>query len=167
MHDSSEPEAEPPIDPLARLERGVIVGLFAALTFLGVIQVFNRYLFRLPVWNIEQFLPHIFIVITCLGLGLAFRTRSNLAVTFVPAAMRPGPRRYYELGIWSLVVVFLAGLGYSAAGVASFQHRIGALTNMGYPSAWLTWTLVLGCALAILRVVQVEILPRLRRDWTP
>jgi TRAP-type C4-dicarboxylate transport system permease small subunit len=155
------------VDLLARIERGIIVCLFAMLTVLGVIQVVNRYVLRLPVWNIEQFLPHIFIVITFIGLSQTFRTRSNLAVTLLPDALPPAARRYYDLLLWVLSIVFLAGLGYMAAGVVAFQSSIGAKTNMGYPASWLTAVVVLGCALAILRIIQTEILPLLRRDRAP
>jgi TRAP-type transport system small permease protein len=155
------------VDILARLERGLIVGLFAALTLLGVIQVVNRYLIRLPVWNIEQFLPHIFIVITYLGLGLGFRTKSHLAVSLIPEALPAGVRRVYELVLWLITLSFLAGLAWLAAGVVGFQLRVGARTNMGYPAAWLTATVVIGCCLGILRIVQVEIWPRLRRERRP
>jgi TRAP-type C4-dicarboxylate transport system permease small subunit len=165
--DPDLPQADRRVDLLARIERGVIVVLFAVLTVLGAIQVINRYLFRLPVWNIEQLLPHIFIVITFVGFGLAFRTRAHLAVTLIPDSLPRGLRRYYELAVWAVSLLFLVGLGYSAAGVVAFQFRIGALTNMGYPAGFLTATVLLGCGLGILRIVQVEILPRLKRDWMP
>jgi TRAP-type C4-dicarboxylate transport system permease small subunit len=162
MSDLPPAGPEPQEDLLARCERFVIVVLFCGMTVLGALQVATRYLLAAPISNLEQLLPHLFVCMSFLGLGAAFRTRGNIAVTILTDAMTPGARRVYEIGLWLTTIGFMAAIAWSAGIVLLFQLQIGARTNMGYPAALLTATVPIGCALSILRIVQVELAPLVR-----
>lgn len=164
MVDLPEPEEPPPVarDRLAVLERIVIVGLFLAMTVVGCVQVVNRHGLQLPVWNLEQLLPHIFIAITFLGLPMVYRHRAYLAIEVVQEAVPLRLRRYFRLALWLFTAAFLAALIWTSLGVLQFQIEIHAITTMGYPAAILTATVPIGAALALWRLWQIEIRPLLR-----
>jgi TRAP-type C4-dicarboxylate transport system permease small subunit len=162
MSDTPFIAAVPPEDWLARVERFVIVALFCGMTALGTLQVVSRYILRTPISNLEQLLPNLFVCLSFVGLSATFRVRGNIAVTFITDSMPAGPRRIYEIGLWLTTMGFMAGVAYSAVIVFLFQIQIGARTSMGYPAAFLTATVPIGCVLSILRIVQVELLPLLR-----
>jgi len=152
-----------PDDLLARAERWVVVVLFLLLTVIGCIQILSRHVSRLPVANLEQLMPHIFMAITYLGMSLTFRHRGHLAVELLPTALGPRWERRYRIGIWLATCAFLAILTYASIDVIAFQLEIGAVTNMGYPAALLTACVPIGAMLSILRIWQVEIRPLLQR----
>lgn len=162
MSDIPPIEVEPVDDWLARAERFLIVALFGGMTLLGALQVVSRYVMTTRISNLEQLLPNLFVCLSFVGLSAAFRARGNMAVTFVTDAMPAGPRRYYEIGIWLTTIAFMVGVAYAAMIVVVFQVQIGARMNMGYPAAFLTATVPIGCALSIVRIVQVELMPLLR-----
>lgn len=149
-------------DVLALLERIVLVTLFTVMLVIGSLQVINRYGLSLPIWNTELLLPHLFIAMTFLGVAVAFRHRAHIAVDLLPSAL-PGPaRRILLIVIWFIVCTFLAGLIYSSVNVILFQIEIDAVTNMNYPAAIVTASVPLGCALGILNIVRVELLPLMK-----
>jgi len=151
-------------DRLAVVERFVIVCLFLALAAIGCLQIVNRHGLNLPIWNLEQLLPQLFIGMVFLGLPLVYRHRAYLTVDVVPDSLPARARRLYRLGLWAATELFLAALIYTTADVVSFQLEINAVTNMGYPAAILTATLPVGAALALWRIWRGEIRPLLRGD---
>ena len=158
-------DGSPPVatDRLATIERVVVVGLFLAMTIVGCVQILNRHGLNLPVSNLEQLLPHIFIGIIFLGMPMMYRHRAHLAVEIVPESL---PRRWqcgYRLALWLVTAAFLAVLIYTTADVLAFQLEINAVTNMGYPAAILTVCLPIGAALSLWRIWRIEIRPLLRR----
>ncbi len=166
MIDLPELEEPPPVarDRLAVIERIVIVGLFLAMTVIGCVQIVNRHGLQLPVWNLEQLLPHIFIAITFLGLPMVYRHRAYLAVEVVQEAVPSRFLRAYRLALWFATAAFLAALIWTALDVLQFQLEISAITTMEYPAAILTATVPIGAALALWRLWRIEIRPLLRRD---
>jgi TRAP-type C4-dicarboxylate transport system permease small subunit len=160
------PEAPPPVvhDRLAAVERAVIVGLFLAMTVVGCVQVVNRHGLQLPVWNLEQLLPHIFIAITFLGLPMVYRHRAHLAIEVVHDAVPARWRRPYRMALWLTTAAFLAALIWTTLDVLQFQLEINAVTTMGYPAAILTATVPIGAALALWRLWRIEIRPLLRDE---
>jgi TRAP-type C4-dicarboxylate transport system permease small subunit len=166
MVDLPTPHAPPPVarDRLAVVERIVIVGLFLAMTIVGIVQIVNRHGLQLPVWNLEQLLPHMFIAITFIGLPMVYRHRAYLAVEVVPDALPARVRRAYRLVLWLITAAFLGALVWTSIDVLQFQLEINAVTNMGYPAAILTATVPLGAALALWRLWKIEILPLLRGE---
>lgn len=147
---------------LAVLERAVLVGLFAAMLVIGSLQVINRYALNLPIWNTELLLPHLFIVMTFLGVAVAFRKRAHIAVDLFPSSLPGAARRYVLIVIWLIVCTFLAGLIYSSLKVILFQIEINAVTNMNYPAAIITASVPLGCGLGILNIMRFELLPLIK-----
>ncbi|MBL8698456.1 MAG: TRAP transporter small permease subunit [Alphaproteobacteria bacterium] len=150
-------------DRLAAIERLVMVALFLALTVVGCLQIVNRHGLNLPIWNLEQLLPHIFIGMTFLGMPLMYRRRALLAVEIVPDSLPGRVRRPYRLVLWLVTAAFLGMLVYTSLDVLAFQLEINAVTNMGYPAAILTITLPVGAILSLWRIWQVEIRPLLGR----
>jgi TRAP-type C4-dicarboxylate transport system permease small subunit len=70
-------------DRLAAVERFVIVTIFLALTAIGFLQIVNRHGLNLPVWNLEQLMPQLFIAMMFLGLPLLYRHRAYLTVDVI------------------------------------------------------------------------------------
>ena len=166
MVDLPESEEPPPVarDRLAVLERIVIVGLFLAMTVVGSVQIVNRHGLQLPVWNLEQLLPHIFIAITFLGLPMVYRHRAYLAVEVVQEALPARWRRPYRLVQWLVTAAFLMALIWTTLDVLQFQLEINAITTMGYPAVILTVTVPIGATLALWRLWRIEIRPLLRKE---
>ena len=165
MMGTGHDDEPPPVatDRLAVIERVVVVGLFLAMTIVGCVQILNRHGLNLPVSNLEQLLPHIFIAITFLGMPMMYRHRAHLAVEIVPDSLPPRWQRPYRLALWLATSIFLAVLIYTTADVLSFQLEINAVTNMGYPAAILTVCLPIGAALSLWRIWRIEIRPLLGR----
>jgi TRAP-type C4-dicarboxylate transport system permease small subunit len=151
-------------DRLAAVERFVIVAIFLALTAIGFLQIVNRHGLNLPVWNLEQLMPQLFIAMIFLGMPLVYRHRAYLTVDVLPDSLPPRARRFYRLGLWLATSLFVGSLIYTTADVVSFQLEIGAVTNMGYPAAILTATLPVGASLALWRIWRGEIRPLLRGE---
>ncbi|MFO0294044.1 MAG: TRAP transporter small permease [Rhodospirillales bacterium] len=151
-------------DRLAAVERFVIVTIFLALTAIGFLQIVNRHGLNLPVWNLEQLMPQLFIAMMFLGLPLLYRHRAYLTVDVVPDALPPRARRLYRLVLWIATSLFVGSLIYTTVDVIAFQLEINAVTNMGYPAAILTATLPVGAALALWRIWRGEIRPLLRGE---
>lgn len=166
MTDGHDAGPTPPagIDRLAVVERVVIVGLFLALTVVGCLQIVNRHGLNLPIWNLEQLLPHIFIGMTFLGMPMMYRHRAHLWVEILPESLRPALRRRYRLVLWLLTAAFLCMLIYTSIDVLLFQLEIGAVTNMGHPAAILTITVPLGALASLWRIWRIEVRPLLRGD---
>jgi TRAP-type C4-dicarboxylate transport system permease small subunit len=162
MTDIPESDAAPVDDWLAHAERAVIVALFIGMTVLGAVQVVSRHLLVSRISSLEQLLPNLFVVLCFLGLSAAFRTRGNIAVTFLTDALPAGVRRRYEVGMWLVTIGFMAVVAWSGVSVVLFQIQIGAPTSLGYPAALLTATVPVGCVLSIVRIVQIELRPLLR-----
>lgn len=154
---------EVPRDRLAAIERFLMVLLFAALAAVGCLQIVNRHGLNLPIWNLEQLLPQIFVAMTFLGMPVMYRHRALLAVEIVPDSLPPKARRRYRLVLWGASAGFLATMSAISLDVIAFQLEIGAITNMGYPAALLTATLPIGAVLSLLRIWQFEVRPLLRR----
>ncbi len=157
--DSGEPV---PQDRLARAMRVIIVGLFLALTIVGCAQILNRHGLKLPIWNLEQLMPHIFIAVTFLGMEMTYRHRAYLAVEIVPEVLPMRWQRTYHLLLRLATLGFLAALVWTSIEVLLFQIEINAVTSMGYPAAILTVCVPIGGGLAIWRLWQLEIAPLLR-----
>ncbi|MFN7194933.1 MAG: TRAP transporter small permease [bacterium] len=151
-------------DRLAAGERFVFVTSFLALTAIGCLQIVNRHGLNLPVWNLEQLMPQLFIAMMFLGLPLLYRHRADLTVDVVPDALPPRARRLYRLVLWIATSLFVGSLIYTTVDVIAFQLEINAVTNMGYPAAILTATLPVGAALALWRIWRGEIRPLLRGE---
>ena len=149
-------------DLLAFLERVVLVALFAVMLVIGSLQVINRYALSLPIWNTELLLPHLFIVLTFLGVAVGFRQRAHISVDLLPSSLPGAARRICLIVIWLIVCTFLAGLIYSSVNVILFQIEIDAVTNMNYPAAIVTASVPLGCALGIVNIVRFELLPLMK-----
>jgi TRAP-type C4-dicarboxylate transport system permease small subunit len=154
--ETSERQAPPLVD---RLERGVVTLIFAAMLMIGTAQIVNRYAIPLPISRTEMLMPNMFIVLVFLSLAMTFRYRENINVSVLPDSLRGTVRRVYLVLIWLITSGLLLYLAYSAIKVAQFQIRIDAVTNVGLPAAWLTWSVTLGCVLSVVRIVQIEILP--------
>jgi len=159
--DDSAREAVPQ-DGLARAMRFLIVGLFLGLTVVGCAQILSRYGLKLPIWNLEQVMPHIFIAITFLGMETTYRHRAYLGIEVVPDAMPPRWRAYYRLALWLVTFGFLVAMVWTSLDVVLFQLEINAVTTMGYPAVVLTLCVPIGAGLAMYRLWQLEILPLLR-----
>ena len=151
-----------PQDRLARGMRVIIVGLFLAMTIVGCAQILNRHGLKLPIWNLEQLMPHIFIAITFLGMEMTYRHRAYLAVEIVPEALPMRWRRPYRLVLWLATLGFLAAVVWTSIDVLRFQIEINAVTSMGYPAAILTLCVPIGGVLAMWRLWRLEIAPLLR-----
>ena len=166
MLETSQSDSPPSVttDRLAVVERVVAVGLFLAMTIVGCVQILNRHGLNLPVSNLEQLLPHIFIGITFLGMPMMYRHRAHLAVEIVQEGLPSRWRRPYRLVLWLVTTVFLAVLIYTSIDVLAFQLEINAVTNMGYPAAILTVCLPIGAALSLWRIWRIEIRPLLGRS---
>jgi len=159
-HDGREPV---PRDWLARAARFITVNLFAGLTVVGCAQILNRHGLKLPIWNLEQLMPHIFIAITFLGMEMTYRHRAYLAVQIIPESLPTRWQRPYRAVLWLATLGFLATLVWTSIDVLLFQIEINAVTSMGYPAAILTVCIPIGAALAIWRLWRLEIVPLLRR----
>lgn len=162
----SEPAAngsQPALAPVARLERALITVMFFAMIVIGMLQIISRYAISLPISRTEMLLPNIFIVLVFLSLAMTFRLRENIAVTLLPDSLTGRARQVYVTAVWLVSIAFLAYLAVSAIDVLLFQLRIDAVTNVGLPAALITAAVPIGCALSIVRIVQVEILPL----WRP
>ena len=163
VHDANETPREPK-DRLAVIERVVIVVLFLALTLIGCLQILSRHGLTLPISNLEQLLPHIFIGMTFLGVPMMYRHRALLSVEIVPENLPIWLRRPYRLLLWFVTAAFLSAIIYTSIDVLAFQIEINAVTNMGYPAAVLTVTIPLGAALGLWRIWQREIRPLIRSN---
>src|SRR4051794_15971446 len=146
---------------LALVERWVVIVLFGLLTVLGTLQILNRHVLKLPLWNIEQLMPQLQMAMVFLGLSMSYRHRAHLAVELVPHSLPPRVRRWYLTGVWLLNAGFIATLAVIGVLLMQFQFDISAVTNMGYPASALTGCLVLGCVLSLLRIWQLELRPLL------
>jgi TRAP-type C4-dicarboxylate transport system permease small subunit len=142
--------------------RLLIVGLFLGLTVVGCAQILSRHGLKLPIWNLEQVMPHIFIAITFLGMETTYRHRAYLGIEMVPDALPLRWRAYYRLTLWLATFGFLVAMVWTSLDVVLFQLEISAVTTMGYPAVVLTLCIPIGAGLAIYRLWQLEILPLLR-----
>lgn len=148
---------------LQRLERLVLVGLFVAMLIIGCLQIINRYALNLPIWNTELLLPHLFVVMTFLGLATAFRYHAHIVVDILPTSLPEKLQCSFLIIVWMICCVFLGVLIYAAISVTLFQLEINAVTNMKYPAAILTVVVPVGCFLSIVNIVRFEILPLITR----
>ena len=115
---------------LVAIERTIVIALFIGLTLVGSLQIINRHGLHLPIWNLEQLLPHIFIILTFFGIGLMYRDRATLALEILPSVLPPGIRRPFKVFLWLVTIAFLALIAYASIGVILFQIEINAVTNM-------------------------------------
>ncbi|MGB9686848.1 MAG: TRAP transporter small permease [Rectinema subterraneum] len=85
---------------LDELIGAILLGIMAVITFVNVI---NRYFFHASFAFTEEITVNLFVWITIIGIAIAFRRGSNLKMTNLFDAFKPGVKR--------VVIIISAALG--------------------------------------------------------
>lgn len=106
---------------------GFALTILVAITFVGV---FTRYFLGEPfAWEEEMQLA-CFVWITFLGVGVAFRSGSHVAIELLVERMRPGMAKWVEIfGYVVSMLVFLFFLYYSGI-IVDKMIEMGRTTNI-------------------------------------
>ena len=140
------------------IEETLLSAAFIAMTLICFIQVITRYIlhFSLP-WS-EEVLRALFVWSSCLGISIAFRTKSHMGVD---AVVNLFPRKAkFALSIISylIVIAFCVIMSYFSAGVTWKQIATQQTTiALRMPIAYVSISLVVGFSLTIIRIIQALI----------
>ncbi len=124
---------------MAALDRVVeifVAAVFAAMCFVGLLQVFNRFVLNVSLsWSEEaQIFGHIWIVF--LGIPIAYRRGMHLYVETFRDKYSGWVAIAFDLAVellWAAFAVSLIVLGYQVARVAALQLSPGLEIPMSYP----------------------------------
>jgi TRAP-type C4-dicarboxylate transport system permease small subunit len=134
------------------VNRGTIVacGLFmAALTFVVLLQVLYRYVLELPlIWS-EEAARHLLVWLSFIGGGVAIAQTLNPRIEVIDSLCSAAARRWIEVVISILVLMFLIGFIAISMDVALTYSRYRTLA-LGLPQSVPRLALpVSGCLMAI------------------
>jgi TRAP-type C4-dicarboxylate transport system permease small subunit len=140
----------------AWIDRGVeygVAAIFAAMSAVGLLQVFNRFVLNRSLsWSEEfQIFCHVWIVF--LAIPIAYRRGAHLAVESFSSMLPPRARRVFDFLIellWIWFAVALAWLSWRVSEVAKLQSSPGLELPMNY----VYYSMVVGGAYLFLVVVR-------------
>jgi TRAP-type C4-dicarboxylate transport system permease small subunit len=127
---------------------GLLIGATVAVTFL---QVIFRYVLDSSLSWSEEFSRYAFIWAIFLGAGSVVRRGQHMAVEALRAVLPGRPRRFLEIGIGAVGIIFFILFGYTA--VILTGNAMGQIsTALGIPIAVVYASAPLGAALTVLHL---------------
>jgi TRAP-type C4-dicarboxylate transport system permease small subunit len=138
------------------IDRGVeyaVAAIFAAMSAVGLLQVFNRFVLNRSLsWSEEfQIFCHVWIVF--LAIPIAYRRGAHLAIesfsSMLPARARRAFNFFIEL-LWIWFAAALAWLAWRVSEVAKLQSSPG----LELPMDWVYYSMVVGGAYLLLVVLR-------------
>jgi len=138
---------------LDRVEEVALIVLLALITVIAFADVVVRNL-GVPLSRVQDLVPNLFVWVTWLGIPYAIRKREHFRVRVLPESVVKEMAGALE---WIAAVVglgFFCVAGVYAAKVVALDIRLGNTTSLGYPAVFLDSAVLVGCVLAIIRILQ-------------
>jgi TRAP-type C4-dicarboxylate transport system permease small subunit len=144
-----------------RLFSGVVAALLAAIFITLLSQVVMRYVFGSPLAWSEELARYLFVWLTFLGAGLAFRLGAHIAVDLLTDYLKQRVGMFsvqlLRLVIQMLVAVFLIAM--LAGGVNLVRGTVGQVTpGLGISMAWVYLAIPVGSVIMLLTAVNRAVL---------
>jgi len=134
---------------LARIERGLVIGLTAAIAGIMMSQVVMRYFFSAPIFWAEEISVQMLVFATLFGLSLLVHHGMLVSIDFLPRALS-GRSRHALLavlgGVMLALLAFVAWLGWEWVARPDVRLELGATTQL---PRWYNYT-VLPLALTVM-----------------
>ena len=134
---------------LARIERGLVIGLTAAIAGIMMSQVVMRYFFSAPIFWAEEISVQMLVFATLFGLSLLVHHGMLVSIDFLPRALS-GRSRHALLavlgGVMLALLAFVAWLGWEWIARPDVRLELGATTQL---PRWYNYT-VLPLALTVM-----------------
>jgi TRAP-type C4-dicarboxylate transport system permease small subunit len=151
----------------AYLEEAVTVVLFSIITFVGIQQVFTRYLMSFVYGWAEELMRVCFVMLCLVGFALCEKKLQHVRVEILKLLVGPRTQWFLDLASSLVFVGFSVLLVRYSVIITEMQYSSGQITPaMSLP----TWSyFVVGpvaFGLLVVRIVQREIIPLLARRKT-
>lgn len=134
---------------LARIERGLVIGLTGAIAGIMMSQVVMRYFFSAPIFWAEEISVQMLVFATLFGLSLLVHHGMLVSIDFLPRALS-GRSRHALLavlgGVMLALLAFIAWLGWEWIARPDVRLELGATTQL---PRWYNYT-VLPLALTVM-----------------
>ncbi|KKM09067.1 hypothetical protein SY88_20670 [Clostridiales bacterium PH28_bin88] len=120
---------------------GIFVGvLLVVMSLAAFVQVLTRYVFKIPLPWIEEFIRYLMIWMVFVGGGLAVTTKSHLAIDVMEVILPRKISRVVSVVIDLVVLVFAVIFGYMSYQFMSSQIQLGQVSpalqvSMGWVDA--------------------------------
>lgn len=122
------------LNAIRKINDGVVVGVFVALTVSILLQVTFRYVFQSPLRWTEEAARYLLIWLVLLGSAVAMRTHSHLQIDVLSSSLPPTARRFSDTIINLLVIIFLVIMtfqGMRATAITMAQTSPAMKISMG------------------------------------
>ena len=140
------------------LEEVLGATLLAGMAFLALANVVTRYIFHYPLAFTEELEVNALVWLTLFGTSLAFKRGHHLRMLFFQDKLPRKFRFWLNQGVNFLGIALFATLGYLGY-KQLLDERILEITSesLNLPQWLYTSCIPSGCALIVLRIVQVSI----------
>lgn len=140
------------------IEEALLSVAFIAMTIICFTQVITRYIFHFSLPWSEEVLRALFVWSSCLGISLAFRTKSHMGVDALVSLLPIKLKKTVSLIVYLIVIAFCIVMIYYSFGVTSQQYTTHQTTiALRMPIAYVSVSLIVGFSLTIIRIIQVII----------
>ena len=137
-------------------EEAVLTITFSIMSIVCFVQVISRYFlgYSMP-WS-EELLRALFVWSSCMGLSLAFKTKSHLGVDALVNAMPKKLKKIVEVITYVIVIIFCIIMLYISIDI-THMHFVNnqKTTAMQLPIGFISISLPIGFTLAIFRILGV------------
>lgn len=110
------------------------VFILILLCVVGTAQVFFRYVLNNSLTWSEELLRYLFITVTFLGAAIGIKERIHIRIDLITTVLGSKARRYYQLFIHSIVLVFIITLFVQGINISrrAFENNLTS-SAMGLP----------------------------------
>lgn len=139
-------------DYLAALENGTSVLIVCIICFTILFQVVSRFLLKVPLSWTEEVSRFALIWLTFISASLALRDNGHFAVDVISHRLSEKNQKYYQIGIFLLMFVYLAAIlktGITLVPVAHMQESPALDMHMSY----IYLAIPCGAALMIVNII--------------
>lgn len=140
---------------VAAVETFCFAGI-GAILFVGVLQVFSRYVLHSSLTWSEEFMRYLMLWIVAVGAGISFTRGQFLGMRMVVEKLPPGLRRAADVISAVLVLVFLAVVIWYGIKF-SWGTRLQSAVALGFSMFWVHISIVVGALLLALHVALNEL----------
>jgi TRAP-type C4-dicarboxylate transport system permease small subunit len=122
-------------DYLAAVENGTSVLIICIICFAILFQVTSRFLLKVPLSWTEEVSRFSLIWLTFIAASLALRDNGHFAVDVISHRLAPKFRKYYQIGILLLMLVYLLVMlktGITLVPIAHMQESPALDMHMSY-----------------------------------
>jgi TRAP-type C4-dicarboxylate transport system permease small subunit len=132
--------------------------LLAAMACLAFANVVTRYVFEYPLAFTEELEVNALVWLTMFGTSAAFRRRHHLRMLFFQDKFPAKIQRLLHIGVALLSIGLFVSLGYLGY-LQLMDERFLEITSesLNFPQWTYTVCIPVGCAMIVLRIIQVTI----------